>query len=57
MDKRRKWDEEAIRFLRQHFDKMTDEQIAKALDKTTAAVKKKRQRLELEKDCGRKEYE
>lgn len=53
------WDDKAVKYLKDNAAKMRDEDIAAELSKvsgrvfTKKAVKLKRQRLGIEKECGR----
>lgn len=48
-----KWTAEQINFLTEYYEKMTDQEIADMLGRTRKSVRRKRERLGLEKAEGR----
>lgn len=50
---RNKWTSKQVNFLVENWDTMSDEKIADALGRTLKSVRRKRERLQLKKACGR----
>lgn len=47
------WSQHELKYLIENYKQQTDAQIASYINKSTSSVKKKRQRMNLEKDPGR----
>lgn len=48
-----KWTARQVNFLAENWDKMSDEQMSVILGRTLKSVRRRRERLELKKACGR----
>lgn len=48
-----RWTHTQTQFLKDHYDVLKDEQIARMLGKTLKSIRKKRENMGIVKECGR----